>query len=109
MNHNILEAAKKYISEVKRSPEYLEYEQQLENIQKEPELYARVNEFRRKNFELQNNEAPENLMDRLDELEREYAQLRDITLVENFLEAEVAFCRMMQDADSLIARELDFQ
>lgn len=109
MDHNILEAAKNYINEVKLSPEYQEYEHQLENIQKEPELYARVNEFRRKNFELQNNESPETLMDRLDELEREYAGLRDTTLAENFLEAEVAFCRMMQEADSLIERELDFQ
>ncbi len=109
MNHQILEAARTYIREVKQSPEYLEYEQQLGKIKQQEELYAKVNEFRKRNYELQSSESSENLMDRVEELEREYAELREIPLVEDFLSAELAFCRMMQDADVLISRELDFQ
>ena len=109
MNNHILEAARTYILEVKQSPEYQEYQVQLERIKQQPELYARVNEFRKRNFELQNSEYSENLMERADELEREYAGLRENSLVEDFLEAELDFCRMMQDANALIARELDFQ
>lgn len=109
MNNHILEAARTYIREVKQSPEYQEYETQLEKIQKEPELFDKVNEFRKRNFELQNSEYSDNLMDRVEELEREFASVREIPLVEDFLEAELAFCRMMQEAETLIATELDFQ
>lgn len=109
MNSQILEAARTYITQVKQSPEYKEYELQLGRIRQQEELYARVNEFRRKNYELQISEPAENLLERVDELERECAELREIPLIDDFLSAELAFCRMMQEAGALIAKELDFQ
>lgn len=48
-------------------------------------------------------------MERLEELDREYAWLREKAEVDEFLNAELKFCRMMQEIDALIIRELDFQ
>lgn len=103
------DAAVGFVSAVKQTKEYVEYEMQLTKIKMQPELYEKVNEFRQKNFAIQNTEDSEKLMDRMDELEHEYEELRSIPLVEDFLEAETAFCRLMQEVNIFITRELNFQ
>lgn len=102
-------AALDFVRAVKESAEYQEYEMQLAKIKRQPELYEKVNEFRQKNYVIQNMESSDDIMDRMEELEQEYEQLRDIPLVEDFLEAETSFCRMMQEINMFITKELDFQ
>ncbi len=109
MDNYIRKASMAFAREVKQSEVYQEYARQLTRIKEQPELYGSVNEFRKKNFDIQNNGAPENMMERLEELDREYAWLRENALVEDFLDAELKFCRMMQEIDALIVGELDFQ
>ena len=109
MDNYIRKTTMTFAQEVKQSEAYQEYARQLARIKEEPELYEKVNEFRKRNFDIQNNEAPERLMERLEELDREYAWLREKAEVDEFLNAELKFCRMMQEIDALIIRELDFQ
>lgn len=109
MDSHIRNTAMTFARQVKQSEVYQEYARQLTKIKAEPELYGKVNEFRQKNFEIQNSEAPENMMERMEELDREYEWLREKPVVEDFLQAELVFCRMMQEVDALIVRELDFQ
>lgn len=101
--------AHNFVQAMKRSEEYREYEMQLTKIKQQPDLYEKTNEFRQKNFFIQNTEDAEHLMDRMEELDREYADLRSIPLVEDFLDAETSFCRMMQEVNLLVTRELNFQ
>ena len=103
------DAAVEFVSAVKQSKEYMEYEMQLTKMKMQPELYEKVNEFRQKNFVIQNTEDSEKLMDRMEELDREYEELRSIPLVEDFLEAETAFCRLMQEVNMFVTKELNFQ
>ncbi len=109
MDSHIRNTAMTFIREVKQSEVYGKYAEQLERVKAEPGLYEKVNEFRKKNFDIQNNGSAENMMERLEELDKEYSWLREDALVEDFLQAELAFCRMMQEIDALIVRELDFQ
>ncbi len=109
MDGHIRNTAMTFAREVRRSEVYQEYAQQLAKVKSEPGLYEKVNEFRKKNFDIQNNGSSENMMERLEELDKEYSWLRENALVEDFLQAELAFCRMMQEIDALIVRELDFQ
>ena len=109
MDNHIKNTAMTFAQEVKQSEIYQEYERQLSKIKEQPELYGKVNEFRQKNCDIQNSEPPESMMERMEELEQEYAWLRENALVEDFLQAELAFCRMMQEIDALIVKELDFQ
>lgn len=102
-------AVKGFIREIKESEEFREYEIQLAKIQEQPELYDKVNEFRRENYMIQNMEDGENYMERQEELEREFADIREIPLVDDFLAAEVCFCRMMQEINEMILEEIDFQ
>lgn len=102
-------AALNFVREVKASAEYRAYDAQLDRIKKQPELYERVNAFREKNFMIQNTEASDSLMDRIDELDREFEQLREEPAAADFFDAETSFCRMMQEVNMLIVKELDFE
>lgn len=108
-NGNMEMAALDFVGAIKNSPEFRQYEMQLLKIKKQPELYQEVNEFRQKNFVVQNTEDKDTLMDRIDELAQEYEQLRENPLVEDFMEAEISFCRMMQEVNTFITKELNFQ
>lgn len=105
----IEEATKKFAAFIQESATYKEYFYQREKIKKQPELYAKVNEFRQRNFEIQNESDSEELFDRMEAFEREYAKFRENPMVEAFLQAELAFCRMMQDINTLLTAEIDFE
>ncbi len=106
---DIKEATRKFAAVIQESDTYKEYYYQREKIKKQPELYDKVNEFRQKNFDLQNESDSEDLFDRMEAFEQEYAKFRENPLVDDFLRAELAFCRMMQEVDILLAAEIDFE
>ena len=103
------EATKKFAACIQDTDTYKEYLYQREKIKKQPELYDKVNEFRQKNFDLQNESDSEDLFDRMEAFEQEYAKFRQNPMVEDFLRAELAFCRMMQDINVLLTAEIDFE
>ena len=105
----IMEATKKFAAVIRESDTYREYLDQREKIKKQPELYDKVNEFRQRNFDLQNEYDSEDLFDRMEAFEQEYMKFRENPLVEDFLRAELAFCRMMQEVNILITAEIDFE
>lgn len=105
----IEEATKKFAAYIQETDTYKEYRYQRERIKKQPALYDKVNEFRQRNFDLQNESDSEDLFDRMEEFEREYAKFRENPMVEDFLRAELAFCRMMQDINVLLTAEIDFE
>ena len=109
MDNHMRNAVMTFVQKIKQSEIYQEYCSQLGRIKEQPELYDKVNEFRKKNFDIQNSEPPETMMERMEDLEREYAWLRENVIVEDFLQAELALCRLMQELDALVVRELDFQ
>ena len=105
----IEEETKKFAACIQQTDTYQEYRRQRERLKKQPELYEKVNEYRQKNFDLQNVTASEELFDRMEAFEREYAKFRENPLVEDFLRAELSFCRMMQDINVLLTAEIDFE
>ena len=102
-------AAMDFIRKIKECQEYRDYRVQLERLKNEPGLYDKVNEFRQKNYMIQNTEEGESFMERMEELEKEFEDVRAIPLVDDFLAAELCFCRMMQEIDEMIWDEIDFQ
>ena len=49
------------------------------------------------------------MLDRMEAFEREYEKFREDPLVDDFLRAELAFCRMMQEVYALLADDIDFE
>ena len=94
---------------VKESEVYREYRRQSEKVDNTGDMREKIDEYRVRNFELQNSVQTEDLLDKLDDFEREYEKFREDPLVEEFLDAELAFCRMMQEIDVKLAEAMDFE
>lgn len=94
---------------IKDSDIYREYRRQSEKVDNTGDMREKIDEHRVRNFELQNSVQTEDLLDKLDAFEREYEKFREDPLVEEFLDAELAFCRMMQEIDVKLAEAMDFE
>lgn len=77
------------------SPEYKRYLECEQRLRKQPELKARVDEFRVRNFHLNHAEGVD-LYEAVDKFEKENIALRKDPVVNSYLEAELAICRLMQ-------------
>lgn len=97
----------RYIDAIKATEEYREYERQKERVRQYPELKAQIDEYRRRNFEMQM--SGDNVFERMERFEQEYAGFRENPVVADFLAAELAFCRMMQELNIEITESLNFE
>lgn len=93
---------------IKDSQTYRNYRIQVEKIEKQPGLLEQINEFRRKNFELQSVEPSENMLDKIDAFNKEYESFRESPLVSDFLQAELDLCRLMQRIQVRLTEAIDF-
>lgn len=107
--NEVMEAAKRLAGIIRETDVYQTYLYYREELKKQPELYAQVNEYRQKNFDLQNETNSEELFDKLEVFEWENRSLRENPAVDDFLRAELAFCRMMQEMNVLLTSEIDFE
>lgn len=104
---NLENAVDTLITAVLESEEYLAYRAELDKVLQVPELKAQIDEFRKRNYELQSSADID--FDKLDRFEKEYEDFRSDPLVSDFLAAELAFCRRMQGIETRVTAELDFQ
>ena len=102
-------ASERFVRTVKQSEIYKKYMYQLEKIKRNPELFEKVNEFRQRNYEIQNTSQENELFEKMDAFEREYEKFRENPIVDDFLRAELAFCRMMQEINIYVTEELNFE
>ncbi len=100
-------ALQAYVEQIKRSGEYIRYAAERDKVKQFPDLKAQIDAYRMENFELQN--SPETAIEEIERFEKEYAGFRENPLVADFLAAELAFCRMMQEINSRVMAQLDFE
>ncbi|MBR6381281.1 MAG: YlbF family regulator [Lachnospiraceae bacterium] len=96
-----------FIACIKDSEIYREYRTQLELLKANPELKRQVDDYRKRNYELQKAEDMD--FAKLDSFWQEYYDFRMDPLVDSFLAAELAFCRMMQEVSFKLTESLDFE
>lgn len=87
--------------------EYLAYRTELDKVLQNSELKLKIDDYRRRNYELQTSADID--FDKLDRFEKEYENFRSDPLVSDFLAAELAFCKRMQEIETRITAKLDFQ
>ena len=100
----VAEATKKFMEEIRKSDDF-----QKNRIKQQPELFAKVQEYRKKNYELQTGAQGDELFDKMEVFERENENFRKNPLVDDFLRAELALCRMIQEIYVQITAGLDFE
>lgn len=103
---NVSDAAGQLILAVKESAIYKEYKEKLAEVNQYPDLKKQIDEFRTRNFQLQN--SADCAFEKLEQFEKEYEDFRENALVSDFLAAELAFCRMMQEINNRIIEEIQF-
>ena len=89
---NVYDQAHGLAQAIKESQEFKEFDG----------LKKQIDEFRYRNFKLQNETDADRLFDETDRFEREYEEFRKNPVVSDFLAAELAFCRMYQDVQSVL-------
>ena len=103
----VMEATESLVTAIRQSETYHTYLVAKEELNKMPVLKAQVDEFRKKNYELQNLSV--NVLGETEKLQQEYAAMLDDILVRRYLNAENAFCRMIQMVNWQLIEELDFE
>ena len=97
------------LNAVHRSEEYQEYQKQAAELDKDPELKARVMRFRGDNFRLQSQANQDELFHIAEQLNLESASLRQNLRVNAYLDAELALCRLMQRICRTLVAGIDIQ
>lgn len=103
----VIQATESLVNAVRQSEAYCTYLDAREKLESLPLLKARVDEFRKRNYELQNLSV--NVLSETEKLQMEYADMLDDDLVRRYLNAENAFCRMIQMVNWQLIEALDFE
>ena len=100
-----------FILTIKNTQVYKEYQLQKSKVKENPDLKRQLDQFRMRNYALQTKHCPDNLYDEMDCFQREYEQFREIPLVHDFLAAELALCRLVQEVSDGVMRAVaeDFE
>lgn len=109
MENSIEKATEFFIEQIRKTEVFQEYNFQKEKLKQQPELFSQVVVYRQENYLLQTGTSKEDLFERMDAFEKEYEKFLEDPLVDDFLQAELAFCRMMQEINVRITTDLDFE
>ena len=95
------------LAAIQNSEEYQEFVKYKVELEQDPELLERVNAFRGNNFRLQNEANRDELFRGTEQLNRESRELRSDPLVNAFLDAELALCKLMQKICKTLTEGID--
>lgn len=95
---------------IRNNQEYLRYQDAMKKVMEDTELYGKMNEFRKKNYELQNMDDGKNHYEELYALAIEYEKVLRHPMVNEFLMAEQIFSKRLSEVYEYIADglELDY-
>ena len=93
------------IEEMRESRAYQNYLWMEEELEKDPDLKSRVDDYRIRNYRLQQSENVD-LYDAVDSLERDSYALRKSEKANTYLEVELEVCKMVQKVQDRISEEI---
>lgn len=96
------------IQSIKDSDIYRNYEAASEAVGRVEGLQERIDEYRRDNFLIQQNNEGEELLHKLEQFELDTAAFRAEPLVDKYLCAERDFVKLKQDIDNEMLTRLEF-
>ena len=105
----IKSALEVFVEKLKDTSEYKNYVRQKEKVKAHPELKAQIDEYRKMVFEVQSLADENEIYDKMEQFENEYAEFGEDPLVNDFLEAELALCRLVQEIEEVITDALNFE
>ncbi len=103
------QAIENLIEALNNCEDYVTYRRQLDRINRQPELKAQIDAMRKENFEMQNETPEDQLMQRTEQFEQKYQSLMENPMVNDFLQAELAFVRTMREVNIRIMAGVSFE
>lgn len=100
-------AVENMIAALRESKVYRTYQEALAAVKQQPELKREIDEYRKKNYLMQN--SGDMAFESIEQFEREYSDFRENPLVAEFLAAELALCRTVQQINLHVTDKLDFE
>lgn len=97
------------IEAVRHSETYKEYDRKRIALKSDPELKKRVDNYRTEIYRLQTMPDDGTLEDRIDAFEQSNLDLTEEPRAREFLEAELALCRMLQEIVDRVVSGIDFE
>ena len=91
------------------SEAYKAFREVSKKVSEEPQLRQRLDEFRKKNYLLQNGSNAYDLFDDVQNLEREYEDMRKNPVIQEYLAAELQICRIIQRCADEILTSVDME
>ena len=107
MNSSVEQSLDNLINTIKNDEIYLEYKKQLDLLRQDPELKRQVDDFRKRNYDMQLDGTLD--FGKLESFRDEFKDFRANPLVDAFLAAELDFCRMLQNINFTIIDAVDFE
>ncbi len=104
----IKESLEGMIEVIKESEEFHRYRDSREKVREYPKKEKRLMEFRKKNYLLQNSDRSIDLFAESDRLMNEYQDLYQDPVVREFMDAEVAVCKIVQTVTRKLITSLEF-
>ena len=109
MTSEIQAKAKELAELILNSEEYQNYIKSKEVLKADKELYDKVNELRRRNYFLQVEGDENSIYDEMCKIQNEFDMIRQDNRVDKFLRDEVSLCRMIQQINKIVTKEIDFE
>lgn len=105
MTENTAAMIDEFTRQLKLTPEYVHYEKKRAIVSSDSERWKKANEYRKARFHLMHDNPDPYEM--LETFERENEHLHWDQIIEDYLEAEVAVCRLVQEVYVKIFAAID--
>jgi len=102
---NVYDTANKLAHELKTSTEYLDYKKIKEELDRSPDVKAKIREFEEKRYEVQLEalKGEEQEKTKLEEMQKIYIELMQNELAKTYFEIELKFNVLIADVNKIIA------
>ncbi len=109
MDARLYDDVRNFVDCIKDTPEYREYQEKKRIIEQYPEALEKAEILRRKNLELQNSldETKDNL-EQVIKFADENEEIFMDPVINDYLTAEAAFCRILREVFNMTMEALDF-
>jgi cell fate (sporulation/competence/biofilm development) regulator YlbF (YheA/YmcA/DUF963 family) len=104
---NVQEKLQELVNAMKSTEDYVRYRALEEKLKKDPELKSRIDQYRQRAFDMQQSDR--DLFNETDYVMHEFDTLLSQQNVNDYLDAELSVCRMIQRVVDAINREVDLE
>jgi len=95
------------VEAIQKSEAYQRFLDVKRKVDDHPELRTKLNDFRKRSYELQNRKDNNEFYREMERFEIEYHEIRKDPVISEFLQCEVEICRIMQHVNLKLVQAVD--